>query len=494
MEEKILYGNDPEDVGIFARLSQRLSRSSQSRPLSTSSSVRSNSRTTSSYQHLRSQLTSQFDCCLVFLVDHKELDGISVFAKRYIRKLVMNGLNIFIYSNGIYNFILIKAAIDKLRQVADSLQYKFLLNSNILQQIAENGDQEIGIRPIHINHDPKQSHLTPYQYIYAKYRLDLPEELYEKQTELNHPFRSSIRFKLVLAMIVSKPSDGSFPIKIRPHIHKKNIVAFYPLHDLTRLEQLRETWLPLTVLPWALPFYDIKVSPPLPSPHPPPHHGEQSLPQQEYFGEKIALYYRFLGHYSLWLLFPALLSIPIQLYLLIIQDFHSPAQVVFATLLLLWSSLMLQYWKRQQSLTALEWGMIDFGLEEVNRPGLPFLLPLYLTLSLICVPEFKGQIQHSAITGRKVFFFPPKKRRFYLIQSALIIMALTAVALGTVSIIPSSLPFLLSPLPFFSYYYCTLPLLTSLTPPLPFCRLSQSTPSVVNLSRCLGPMDRSLSP
>jgi hypothetical protein len=271
MEEKILYGDGPEDVGLLARLSQRLSRQSNSRPSSTSSQTlpSGNSRTNSGYQQLRYQLTSQFDCCLVFLVDHKEPDGISVFAKRYIRKLVMNGLNIFIYSNGIYNFILIKATIEKLRIIADSLQYKLLLNSEILQKIAENGDPEIGIRPIYINHDPKQSHLTPYQYIYAKYRRDLPEELYEQQPEVNHPFRSSIRFKLVLAMIVSKPSDGSFPIKIRPHIHKKNIVAFYPLHDILKLEQLKETWLPLSVLPWALPFHDIKVrvsSPPSSSP------------------------------------------------------------------------------------------------------------------------------------------------------------------------------------------------------------------------------------
>lgn len=204
-------------------------------------------------------LFSQYDCCLVFCVDKLETDGISIFAKRYIRKLVMNGLDIFIYTNGYYNFILIKASLDQLRYTADKLQYKFLLNSNILQKIAENGDEEVGIHPIHIYHDEYQSHLTPYQYIYAKYRLDLPEELYSPHQDFNHPFCSSIRFKLVLAMIVSKPADGSFPIKIRQHITKKNIVAFFPLHDRSKLKKLQDSWLPLGVLPWNAPFYDIKV-------------------------------------------------------------------------------------------------------------------------------------------------------------------------------------------------------------------------------------------
>lgn len=30
---------------------------------------------------------------------------------------------------------------------------------------------------------------------------------------------------------------------------------------------------------------------------------------------------------------------------------------------------MLQFWKRLQNYTSLEWGMIGFGSEEVNRPG-----------------------------------------------------------------------------------------------------------------------------
>ena len=37
---------------------------------------------------------------------------------------------------------------------------------------------------------------------------------------------------------------------------------------------------------------------------------------------------------------------------------------------------MLEFWKRKEKLTALEWGMIGFEDEEVNRPGM-YLYTLY---------------------------------------------------------------------------------------------------------------------
>lgn len=48
---------------------------------------------------------------------------------------------------------------------------------------------------------------------------------------------------------------------------------------------------------------------------------------QEYFGEKIALYFEFMGHYTSWLRYPALVGAPIQIYMLLANDYNTAPQV-----------------------------------------------------------------------------------------------------------------------------------------------------------------------
>ena len=49
---------------------------------------------------------------------------------------------------------------------------------------------------------------------------------------------------------------------------------------------------------------------------------------QEYFGEKVGLYFKFMGHFNLWLTVPAAIGIPLQIYILAINDFSNPTQVL----------------------------------------------------------------------------------------------------------------------------------------------------------------------
>ena len=45
------------------------------------------------------------------------------------------------------------------------------------------------------------------------------------------------------------------------------------------------------------------------------------------------------------------------------------AQIAFAVFIVIWAVVMLEFWKRKEKLTVLEWGMIGFEDEEVDRPG-----------------------------------------------------------------------------------------------------------------------------
>lgn len=77
-----------------------------------------------------------------------------------------------------------------------------------------------------------------------------------------------------------------------------------------------------------------------------------------------------MGHFNLWLAAPAAIGIPLQIYIVAVNNFSSPVQIAFAVFIVIWAVIMLEFWKRKEKMTAIEWGMIGFEDEEVNRPGL----------------------------------------------------------------------------------------------------------------------------
>ena len=76
-----------------------------------------------------------------------------------------------------------------------------------------------------------------------------------------------------------------------------------------------------------------------------------------------------MGHYNLWLAAPAILGIPLQIYIVAVNNFSSPVQIAFAVFIVIWAVIMLEFWKRKEKMTAIEWGLTGFEDEEVDRPG-----------------------------------------------------------------------------------------------------------------------------
>jgi len=69
------------------------------------------------------------------------------------------------------------------------------------------------------------------------------------------------------------------------------MLGCFALHDYEKLYEVSTQWLPFSVLPWDQPF-DL---------------------MREYFGEKIALYFVFMGHYTYWLMAPAFIGFVLQI-------------------------------------------------------------------------------------------------------------------------------------------------------------------------------------
>jgi hypothetical protein len=159
---------------------------------------------------------SEYDYCMVFQVD-PNTGGMTRYTYRVLRKMRLHGLDLFIFYSlrKTHLMVMIRLSLEKLRSLADKLEFKMLLDEKILQETARAGNPDKSIGPIDILHDPEESFIRPYEMIYAKYRDELSEELYWRPSRISHPFRESVRLKLTQILIESKPSDGSHPIKLR---------------------------------------------------------------------------------------------------------------------------------------------------------------------------------------------------------------------------------------------------------------------------------------
>ena len=112
-------------------------------------------------------------------------------------------------------FVLIRASLQRLRNVADEHQVKMLLNEEKLQHILETGNEELSIAPVSVPHEPAETEIRPYQYITGRFRNEVAEDLYWRPDDITHPFRESIRLKLTLIILELPPPCGGGSIKVR---------------------------------------------------------------------------------------------------------------------------------------------------------------------------------------------------------------------------------------------------------------------------------------
>lgn len=128
-----------------------------------------------------------------------------------------------------------------------------------------------------------------------------------------------------------------------PRCVSSGIVSqIFPLHDPDKLKALEHKW--YLSFSRKQPLDDIR----------------------EYFGDTIAMYFGFLGFYSLSLVPPVLLVVVFAF-----SGAHDQTKnTVFAVLNLIWGTVFLEAWKRRCSEISFKWGTLKAGIgtEEVEEP------------------------------------------------------------------------------------------------------------------------------
>ena len=127
------------------------------------------------------------------------------------------------------------------------------------------------------------------------------------------------------------------------------ILAAFPLHDRSELQACQSKWLVYWSWPWDQPFVKIK----------------------DYFGEKIGLYFVFLGHYTEQAGVAAIIGVIVWLAACLTGGVNSPVIPFFCVVMSVWATVFLETWKRKQSRYAMEWGMV--GIEEIEEERPDFL-------------------------------------------------------------------------------------------------------------------------
>jgi hypothetical protein len=118
---------------------------------------------------------------------------------------------------------------------------------------------------------------------------------------------------------------------------------------------------------------------------------------RDYFGDHVALYFAWLGLYTRWLQWPAILGLMTFLYGRFGQVTSEPEAnwlaVAYSFFLALWSSLFLDAWNRLETVLRFQWG--SEGFESIEQPR----------------ARFKGKIEVVDLTGQEKLVHASEAKR-----------------------------------------------------------------------------------
>ena len=295
-------------------------------------------------------------------------------------------------------FVLFTVPPETLYSFAEKVKYPLEFDSDKVRDLLGKGDNELRIKAVKIAHDNKYSSLAPYDYIYGPYKRSEHHNLYKikKATYYEDMFSTIDRLKLMYMILQAHPVNGGCQLDINKLLATKQMLAVYPLHTLLEKQRLLDTHVRLTKMPWCT--------------------NEEYTEIRDYFGEKTAFFYLFLGHQSRWLIAPTIAGTVFQALVWTSgPNYSHPSVAFFSVCINIWGFLFMSRWRQKECEAALRWGVLGFEEAENERPG------------------FEGEIIASPINGRFVRWVSPSNQNFKRIISGAVVQTTIVFVLGAVS-------------------------------------------------------------
>ncbi|DAZ98225.1 TPA: hypothetical protein N0F65_011693 [Lagenidium giganteum] len=192
---------------------------------------------------------------------------------------------------------------------------------------------------------------------------------------------------------------------IRRHLNIDTLVQehyldgdMFALHDAVALEHLRRAW----ACNWRMvnqPLNDIRF----------------------YFGEKIALYFAWLGFYTKSLVLPSLVGIGTHIVLLsagedrqLSRRDHGYILVLFSLFVVIWSALGIAVWRRKNTVLNAHWGLYGAHRERRHRS------------------RFRGRLSYNVVTDDdEMTYQHPLKRQCACVFSWMVVLLMVVIVLAT---------------------------------------------------------------
>ncbi|CAM9478818.1 unnamed protein product [Ascophyllum nodosum] len=353
-----------------------------------------------------------WDLCMVFPT---EAPPDQPRAAAIVRRLHNAGLETYSFKSVQENEIIVKirAPLERLARYAEDTRYEMLLDETKVERAMEEGSDDPPVEGSVITHDPKVTKFRPHEYIYGRYRTTQRlAPMYACPSHLKHPFSSVHRIKLICSIIESMKADGC-GLDIVELKRDNALKAFFPYHDEERRQELQDLWIKGCSYPTAQPLEKIK----------------------DYLGEKIAMYFALIGHYTVWLGPLAIVGVITAIDQLAEWDLNATMVPYFSVFVSFWAVLMLEFWKWKESRLAMRWGMSHFERREQTRA------------------EFKGDRIASYIDGKPMLYYPQEKYVLLMTLANTLVVGMLALTIALIALIfLLDLEWLNSSSSFFSYY------------------------------------------
>ena len=231
-------------------------------------------------------------------------------------------LEVYAYSGAKDNVVLLISPRRTTRVYADEVNFKMKV-TQVLEKMMAAGDPKEGIGPVTIL-DPEEAQFPPFELVYLRYSTNVPMNC-TRSPKAGKLLSSSVRRRLIGTLI-----EGSLSRRRKfedSEIYSvKKIIAYFPLHEPEKIEVLARLWLDWNVMPWC---------------------NLSTISRSTLV--KIGIYFLFQGHYTRWLIGPAIVGFIFNNYQRVLSHLEgrvrTPYLPIYAAFICIWSIYMLQYWK-----------------------------------------------------------------------------------------------------------------------------------------------------